>query len=91
MDKEDEIYEAFGHANKFKLGVTTGLKVISAIKSNNIEEVKRLMTLAAGEGGLIILRLTQKDESGKSALQLAEEMNSKELIEVLRGQSSTNA
>ncbi len=49
------------------------------------------MTLSAGEGGLIILRLTQKDESGKSALQLAEEMNSKELIEVLRGQSSTNA
>lgn len=84
-DNEDDIYAAFDHANKFKLGVTTGMKIISAVKANNIEEVKRLMTLSADEGGLIILRLTQKDQHGKSALQLAEELNNKELIEVLGG------
>lgn len=63
MDNEDKIYEAFDGPDKFKLGVTTGLKIISAVKSNNIEEVKRLMTLSADEGGLINLRLTQKDKS----------------------------
>lgn len=47
MDNEYKIYEAFDGPDKFKLGVTTGLKIISAVKSNNIEEVKRLMTLSA--------------------------------------------
>lgn len=84
MDNEEEIYDAFDHANKFKLGVTTGMKIITAVKANNIDEVKRLVNLSADKGGLIILRLTQKDEYGKSALQIAEELNSKDLIDLLR-------
>ena len=86
MTEEDEITDAFDHANKFKAGVFTGEKIISAIKSNNISEVKRLVNLNADEGGLILLRFTQKDENGKTAIQLAEEGNNKELLEILRGQ-----
>jgi len=85
MDDEDEIYEAFDNANKFKSGVMTGEKILAAVKTKNIEEVKRLISLSAEDGGLILLRLTQKDENGKTAIQLAEEMNDNELISVLRG------
>ncbi len=63
----------------------TGEKIIAAVKARNINEVKRLMNLSSVEGGLILLRLTQKDGSGKTAIQLAEEINDNELIEVLRG------
>ena len=86
MTEEGDIYEAFDYANKFKLGAMIGEKIIVAVKSNNIEEVKRLLNLTAEEGGLILLWLTQKDENGKSAIQLAEEMNSSELTAVFRGE-----
>lgn len=85
MEIEDEIYDAFEHANRFKLGVLTGEKIILAVITNNVLEVKRLMTLSVDEGGLKILRLTQKDKNGKTALRLAEEMNNVEIMEVLRG------
>jgi hypothetical protein len=84
MDIEDEIYDAFEHANRFKIGVLTREKIILAVKANNLLGVKRLMTLSVDEGGLIILRLTQKGRNGKTALQIAEEMNNIEIIEVLR-------
>lgn len=87
MTEEDEIYEAFDHANKFKTGVLTGQKILVAVKANNAEELKRLMNLPVDEGGLIILRLTQKDSNGKSALQLATESNNEQIIEILRGQN----
>jgi ketosteroid isomerase-like protein len=85
MTEEDEIYEAFDHANKFKAGELTGQKIIEAVQANNAEEVKRLMNLNADDGGLIILRLTQKDRNGKSAIQIAEENNNHQIIEILRG------
>ncbi|MCX6313623.1 MAG: hypothetical protein NTX08_02665 [Sphingobacteriales bacterium] len=85
MTEEDEIYEAFDHTNKFKSGELTGKKIIEAIKTNNIYEVKRLLSLSAEEGGLIILRLTQKDENGKSAIQIAEENGNKDILDLLRG------
>jgi ankyrin repeat protein len=85
MDIEDEIYEAFEHANRFKFGVLTGEKIISAVKANNVLEVKRLINLSVDEGGLLILRFTQQDKNGKTALQIAEEMNYYEIIEVLVG------
>jgi hypothetical protein len=86
MEDEDDIYESFDQANKFKFGVLTGEKIIKAVKAGNVEEVKRLMNLSVDEGGLFLLRLTQKDESGKTAIQLSEEMNEKEIIAILRGE-----
>ncbi len=87
MTEEDEIYEAFDHANKFKAGELTGQKIIEAVKANNADEVKRLMNLNADDGGLIILRLTQKDRNGKSAIQIAEENNNQEILSILHGQN----
>lgn len=81
-NEEDEIYEAFEQANRIKFGTLTGKKIIEAVKANNIDEVKRLMSLPVDVGGLLILRITQTDERGKSAKQIAEEMNNPEMLKL---------
>lgn len=47
-DIEDLIYGAFDHASKVKVGDLTGHKIIEAVKKNNIDEVKRLLSLCTG-------------------------------------------
>jgi hypothetical protein len=84
MDNEDEIYDAFDYANKFKFGVITGKKIVAAVKANDVSEVKRLINLPVDEGGLLLLRFTQTDEYGKIAIQTAEEMDNQEILSLLR-------
>lgn len=83
--EEDEIFDAFDQANSHKFGTLTGQKIISAVKSNNPAEVKRLISLPVNEGGLILLRLIQKDETGKTALEIAQELQNEEVISILLG------
>lgn len=68
---EDIIYQDFEYANSYKLGEITGQKIIQAVKDNNVQEVKRLMSLPSEKGGLILLRMTAKDKNGKTAKDLA--------------------
>ena len=82
--EEDEIYEAFEHANRVKFGTVTGKKIIAAVKANNVVEVKRLLSLPVDIGGLLLLRLTEKDENGKTAKQIAEEMNNLDMLEIFK-------
>ncbi|MBK8551061.1 MAG: hypothetical protein IPL53_08405 [Ignavibacteria bacterium] len=49
-EEEDEFYDGMEEANKFRLGEMTGWKIIEAVKNNNVDEVKRLMTLPVDEG-----------------------------------------
>ncbi len=84
---EDAIYGAFDHANKFKSGEITGQKIIEATKSNDADELKRLLNLSLEDGGLMVLRMTQKDKNGKSAIQIAEENKNQQIIEILHGLS----
>ena len=84
-NEEDEIFDAFDYANSHKFGTLTGQKIISAVKSNNLAEVKRLISLPVNEGGIILLRLIQKDETGKTALEIAQELKHVEVISILLG------
>jgi hypothetical protein len=79
---EDLIYQDFEYANSFKLGELTGQKIIQAINENNIDEIRRLMSLPVDKGGLILLRLTAKDKNGKTAKDLAIESKDKEIIQL---------
>jgi hypothetical protein len=81
---EDLIYQDFEYANSFKLGELTGQKIIKAINENNINEIKRLMSLPVDKGGLILLRLTAKDKNGKTAKDLATETNNEEIIHLFK-------
>jgi len=80
---EDLIYQDFEYANSFKLGELTGQKIIQAVKDNNIFEIKRLLSLPADKGGLILLRHTAKDKNGKTAKDLAVDSNMKRLLNCL--------
>ena len=81
---EDLIYQDFEYANNFKLGKTTGQKIIRAVKDRNINEIKRLLNLPVEKGGLILLRLTEKDASGKTAKEYAIESGENEIIELFK-------
>ena len=78
------IYQDFEYANSFKLGELTGQKIIQAVNDNNISEIKRLLSLPADKGGLILLRLTAKDKNGKTAKDLAVDSNNEEIIELFK-------
>jgi len=81
---EDLIYQDFEYANNFKLGKLTGQKIIKAVKNRNIDEIKKLINLPLEKGGLIILRFTEKDASGKTAKDIAIESGEKEIIELFK-------
>jgi hypothetical protein len=81
---EDLIYQDFEYANSFKLGELTGQKIIQAVKNNDIAEIKRLMSIPADKGGLILLRLTAKDKNGKTAKDLAVDSKNEEIIELFK-------
>lgn len=81
---EDINYQDFEYANSFKLGESTGQKIIQAVKDNNISEIKRLLSLPADKGGLILLRHTAKDKNGKTAKDLAVDSKNEEIIELFK-------
>lgn len=85
MDKcEEEIYDAFEHANRFKAGVLTGQKVIQAVKLNHPEEVELLINLSVDEGGLLLLRFNQLDVDGRTAMQIAEDDGNSVILNILK-------
>lgn len=81
---EDLIYQDFEYVNSFKLGELIGQKIIQAVKDNDIAEIKRLMSLPADKGGLILLRLTAKDKNGKTAKDLAVDSKNEEIIDLFK-------
>lgn len=76
---EDQIYRDFEYANSFKLGELTGQKLIQAVKYQNLNEIKKLLSLPVDEGGLILLRLTAKDKYGETAKDIALKSNNEEI------------
>jgi hypothetical protein len=60
--------------------VITGNNIIQALRKGDIAEVRRLINLSVKEGGYILLRLTQKDEAGKTVAELAEGVGIKDML-----------
>ena len=81
---EDLIYQDFEYADNFKLGKLTGRKIIIAMKDRKIDEIKKLINLPVEKGGLILLRLIEKDVSGKTAKDYAIESGENEIIELFK-------
>jgi hypothetical protein len=76
---EDQIYRDFEYANSFKLGELIGQKLIQSVKNQNLNEIKKLLSLPVDEGGLILLRLTAKDKYGETAKDIALKSNNEEI------------
>lgn len=81
---EDLINQDFEYADNFKLGKLTGQKIIIAVKDRKIDEIKKLINLPVEKGGLILLRLIEKDVSGKTAKDYAIESGENEIIELFK-------
>lgn len=79
----DKYYESMDEANKVKFGTTTGQEILQAAKNGDLETIKRLMSLPVEKGGLLLLRLIARDESGNSALDLATKYGHKDIVKYL--------
>ncbi len=77
----DEVYTGMEAANDIKFADYYGHKLLEAAVKGDIKLVKEIMSLPREKGGILLVRLTQKDESGNSALHLAVMGGNKEVIE----------
>ena len=79
---EDLIYRDFEYANHYKLGELTGRKIIKAVCLGDLQEVERLLKLPVEKGGLKLLRLTAKDNKGRTAKEIAKELGNELMIKL---------
>lgn len=79
----DEIYKGMEAANDIKFGDFYGHKLLDAAAAGDIRQVKEIMSLPREKGGILLVRLLQKDENGNSALHLAVMSGNKEVVEYL--------
>ena len=77
----DEIYAGMEAANDIKFADYYGHKLLEAVATGDINLVKEIMSLPREKGGILLVRLIQKDENGNSALHLAVRSGNKEVVE----------
>ncbi len=66
----DKIYEGFDAANDVKFGTLYGQKLLQAISDNDQDKIKDIISMPREKAGILLLRLTQSDVNGNSALHL---------------------
>jgi hypothetical protein len=83
-DWEDKYYSEMEDISRIQTAYLTAQKMFKAIELNDATEFKRLYDLNAEQGGLILWRLIAKNQNGQSFLELAKEMERREIINFLK-------
>jgi len=80
----DEIYQGMDAANDIKFGGYYGQKLLEAVAKGDVEQVREILSLPREKGGILIVRLAQTDQNGKTALDIAKEKGNEEIIKILK-------
>ena len=79
----DKVYEAFDAANDVKFGTVYGKELLKAISSNELDKVKDIIAMPREKAGILMVRLTQCDINGDTAMHLAVKSGNLDMVKLL--------
>ena len=79
----DAFYDDCRRANEIKFGTHHGTRMLEAARKGDINAIKQIISLPLHTGGMLLLRLTAKDENENYAHHIAAAQGHKEIVMLL--------